>query len=294
MLQSSHSDKPSDLGELKESSPADQRQYSTIAPNTKYTGRRISQTPTSSSGQTQMQSMTGASAIGHAQTPDQDTMNFLASAGKSPPSSSGDDRPDDVEVFLNPDATLMSTGVASFSSPETLLNLPSPDFESSSNNAPSRQSQPNISSDTQVDETQMIGLGTSGIEKSEHQPGIIIDRTGYMHVMTVEEETERNKQLQQAVMAKMKSVPASPESLNAQNAQPNKNMAKRPCTSDKRPQSVASRLQSSWSSKTGGTLSKWKCRSEVPTNSQSQRPTLFQKIARFFGERRIQERAWAY
>lgn len=224
--------------------------------------------------------MTGVAVIGHPQPPNPDTKSFLADENQSSSPDTKVDETDDTEVFLNPDATLMSTGVASFSSPETLLNLSSPDGRAS-DNQPSRWSQSTVSCTTQGEQTQVIGLGTTAIKDAENRAGVIIDSNGYMHVMSAEEESQRNEHLQQAVMAKMQAGRAAdPVQLPADATD-----SKRPETSSQRPQS---RLHSAWSSKTRETMSKWKSRFDEPASEKAAGAGFFQKIATLFGKRRAQ------
>ncbi|PLB43211.1 hypothetical protein P170DRAFT_74171 [Aspergillus steynii IBT 23096] len=282
VLQSSQSDKPSDLG-AKVNTAVNQERCATScsAPlDTKSTERRSSFPSVSSPKQPEMESLAGVATIGHPQPPDQDTKNFLADESQSPSLDTTADGSDDMEVFLNPDATLMATGVASFSSPETLLNLSSPDGRAS-DFQPSRWSQSTTSCTTQADHPPVIGLGTTAVKDTEHQAGIIIDTNGNMHVMSAEEESQRNMHLQQAVMAKMKAGrdvdPVHPAARPIE--------SKRPDTSSQRPQS---RLHSAWSSKTRGTLSKWRSRFDEPQSDKTATPGFFQKIATLFGKRRAQ------
>lgn len=275
VLKSSQSNKPSQLG-AKPHPPAGQERCTTSCssrPGTTSTEKKSINPSTSCPEQTEMQSMVGVAAVGHPQPPDQDTKDFLADDSKAPSFATAEEGADDVEVFLNPDASLMATGVASFSSPETLLNLSSPDARAS-DNQPSRWSQSTGSCATQIDQPHIVGPGTT-VQEPNPQAGVIIDSNGYMHVMTAEEESQRNMHLQQAVMAKMKSGLVATTGSDS---------TKRPDTSDKRPQS---RLHSAWSSKTRETISKWRSRFEEP---QSNKTTggFFQKVSNFFGKRRAQ------
>ncbi|KAK1145751.1 hypothetical protein N8T08_003989 [Aspergillus melleus] len=283
VLKSSQSDKPSGLG-AGLNPPAGQERCTTSCsapPDPISTERRSSHPSVSSPKQPEMQSMAGVAAVGHPQAPpNQDTRNFLADDSKSPSLDTVEDSADDVEVFLNPDATLMATGVASFSSPETLLNLSSPDARAS-DNQPSRWSHSAGSCTTQTDPRQMVGLGTTAVPDPEQQAGIIVDSNGYMHVMSAEEESQRNMHLQQAVMAKMQSGTGLDQ---ARSTEP-ESAAKRPNTSTQRPQS---RLHSAWSAKTRSTVSKWRSRFDEPQSEKPAGMGFFQKIATFFGKRRAQ------
>ncbi|KAI9040202.1 uncharacterized protein KD926_008526 [Aspergillus affinis] len=281
VLHSSQSDKSSGSG-AGSNPPAGQERCTTsysAPPDPTSTERRSSHPSVSSPKQPEMQSMVGVAAIGHTQgPPDQDTRNFLADDSKSPSLDTVEDVSDDVEVFLNPDATLMATGVASFSSPETLLNLSSPDARAS-DNQPSSWSHSAGSCTTQTDPTPMVGLGTTTVPAPEQQAGIIIDSNGYMHVMSAEEESQRNVHLQQAVMAKMQSCTDLNQTAQAQ-AQ-----STEPESATKRPHS---RLHSAWSTKTRSTMSKWRSRFDEPQSEKPAGTGFFQKIATFFGKRRAQ------
>ncbi|KAL3442189.1 hypothetical protein BJX65DRAFT_227651 [Aspergillus insuetus] len=166
----------------------------------------------------ELQSMTGEDVPGQAQYQDCDTKAFLTEAsqplsshpmtnisGHSP--STTNNR---VEVFLNPDTTT-TTNLSS----ETLSSHPSPSLGLS--RVPAHQCQPsNLRDSYQAQEpdqeegqdANIIGLGTTCTNNEPHHGrsrSIIIDSDGRARLLTPDEESQRNKALQQAVLAKMTS-----------------------------------------------------------------------------------------
>ncbi|KAL2852953.1 hypothetical protein BJY01DRAFT_207560 [Aspergillus pseudoustus] len=160
----------------------------------------------------ELQSMTGANILGCSQDQDRDKKAFLTEL--SHPLSShpvtnaniDDSTPNDdaVEVFLNP-----NTAIAANFSSETLSSHPSPSLGLS--RVPANQYQPSNLRDSyqaqyQEQELDIIGLGAT-YTKTQFQYGrsrsIIIDSDGRARLLTPDEETQRNKALQQAVLAKM-------------------------------------------------------------------------------------------
>ncbi|KAL3488286.1 hypothetical protein BJX62DRAFT_181003 [Aspergillus germanicus] len=162
----------------------------------------------------ELQSMTGEDVPGHAQYQDCDTKAFLTEAsqplsshpmtnisGHSP--STTNNR---VEVFLKPDITTI-TNLSS----ETLSSHPSPSLGLS--RVPAHQCQPsNLRDSYQAQEEgqdpNIIGLGTTCTNNEPHHGrsrSIIIDSDGRARLLSPDEESQRNKALQQAVLAKMTS-----------------------------------------------------------------------------------------
>jgi hypothetical protein len=162
--------------------------------------------------------MTGKDVPGQAQYQDCDTKAFLTEAsqplsshpmtninGHSP--STTNNR---VEVFLNPDTTT-TTNLSS----ETLSSHPSPSLGLS--RVPAHQCLPsNLRDSYQAQEPDQeerqnantIGLGTTYTNNEPHHGrsrSIIIDSDGRARLLTPDEESQRNKALQQAVLAKMTS-----------------------------------------------------------------------------------------
>ncbi|RAL00213.1 uncharacterized protein BO80DRAFT_357678 [Aspergillus ibericus CBS 121593] len=185
---------------------------------------------------------------------------------------------DNVEVFLDPDAAIMSSGVASFHSPQILTNS-SPGLDTSGNSPSHCHSGVALETPTAIpsEYTDPMILDTLDAEFCKQQPGIIIDSSGLAHVLSAAEETQRAMHIQQAVRAKMKSgtitnvsttaLPACPDSVDE--------------TQNLRPGSNASRLKTSWSAMSKATSLKRK-----PRGDTSSEPTVFRKLVNFFSKRR--------
>ncbi|PYH64415.1 uncharacterized protein BO88DRAFT_178554 [Aspergillus vadensis CBS 113365] len=189
---------------------------------------------------------------------------------------------DDVEVFLDPETTLMSTGVPSFHSPHSVPSnitpgLGKPVEPSSNNDGGVAESEAPIVHPPEY--TDPLDLGST-VEASKQHPGIIIDSSGLAHVLTAAEETERDMNIQQAVMAKMRTgtianastphLPVCTESTDN--------------VSNLRPGSNASRLKTSWSTMSKATSRKLRSRGteDVPTNEK----TVFRRLRNLFSKRK--------
>ncbi|KAL3465850.1 hypothetical protein BJX64DRAFT_44734 [Aspergillus heterothallicus] len=163
----------------------------------------------------ELQSMTGEDVLAYAQHQDCDTKAFLTESSQplsSHPVSvkaSGDSSVitnSVVEVFLNQDTTT-TTNLSS----ETLSSHPSPSLGLS--RVPAHQHQPSNLRDSyqaqeeeQAEDSNIVGLGatcTSNQTKHGRSRSIIIDSQGRPRLLTPDEESQRNKALQQAVLAKM-------------------------------------------------------------------------------------------
>ncbi|RAH56789.1 hypothetical protein BO85DRAFT_496748 [Aspergillus piperis CBS 112811] len=190
---------------------------------------------------------------------------------------------DDVEVFLDPDTTLMSTGVPSFHSPHSVPSNITPGLgkpvepSSDSYGEVADLEAPTIHPPEYTDP---LDLGSSTVEASKQHPGIIIDSSGLAHVLTAAEESERDMNIQQAVMAKMRTgtianastphLPVYTESTDN--------------VSNLRPGSNASRLKTSWSTMSKATSRKLRSRGteDVPTNEK----TVFRRLKNLFSKRK--------
>ncbi|KAF7593802.1 hypothetical protein BBP40_010859 [Aspergillus hancockii] len=278
LLQSSQSDERLDSIKRTPGSLFSQIRSNASGSDTSYTDDPSGQSPIKGPQQDEKQSMMG-STMGDVKSKDQDTVSFLAGAEKSSPSA--DDASDDVEVFLSPDGAFESSGVPSFTSPLTLLTSNATSFGVSSDFTSNRQSQLNEKSRFLGDRpaTMELSQPDNDDDDDDRQPGVIIDSNGLSHTLTAEEEAQRKLDLQQAVMAKMNSGTIVPNS-NAQPKSPTQ-----PSTHAIPPpkrQSMPSRVQTSWSSKSKTSSWKWKSRTEPPSPTK---PTVFQKIAGFFRKR---------
>ncbi|PWY79108.1 hypothetical protein BO70DRAFT_362888 [Aspergillus heteromorphus CBS 117.55] len=199
------------------------------------------------------------------------TKAFLDGSESQPSTDEDEDlSEDDVEVFLDPDAMVISGGVHSFSSPQANLNKSSPSL--------------GVSVDPSNNQSTETGPADSVASLLEHRPGVIIDRSGLAHVMTAAEESERDINLRQAVLAKMRTgtiAHASSPHL------PACDMAREHRAADLRPGSNASRLKTSWSTMA---LRRKPCGTEEASSSSpsssSNGPTVFRKLVNFFSKRR--------
>ncbi|OGM50205.1 hypothetical protein ABOM_001086 [Aspergillus bombycis] len=280
LLKSSHSDARPDSDERTAGSLFSQVRSTTSGSDTSYTENPNSQSLAKDPPQDRIQSMMG-NPIEDTQTKDQDTMSFLAGTCNS--GRSTDEALEDLEVFLNPDVGLDSNGIPSFTSPSTFLSSTSPNTGVSSGLTQSQQ--PGLIAQSRLLEERpgaMAGLDPSQSGKGENEPGVIIDGNGFAHILTVAEEAQRNFNLQQAVMAKMKANTVESNS-NALPQTPKQVLLRKDPQSEH--QEIPSRLQTSWSHRSKATTLKWKPRTETPSSSND-KPNLFQKIAGFFKTRR--------
>ncbi|GKZ30332.1 hypothetical protein AbraIFM66950_008754 [Aspergillus brasiliensis] len=192
-------------------------------------------------------------------------------------------RGDDVEVFLDPETTLMSTGVPSFDSPHSVPNNKSSclgkpvDASSNSHCGVAGSETPTVHPPEYTDP---MGLGSSAIEGSKQHPGIIIDSSGLAHVLSAAEESERDMNIQQAVMAKMRTgtianassphLPVYTESTDN--------------VSNLRPGSNTSRLKTSWSTMSKATSRK--LRSRGAEDASANEKTVFRRLKNLFSKRK--------
>ncbi|PYH99009.1 hypothetical protein BO71DRAFT_425636 [Aspergillus ellipticus CBS 707.79] len=199
------------------------------------------------------------------------TKAFLDGSESKP--SPGEDNvapEDDVEVFLDPDAMVISSGVSSLQAIRSNTSL---SVDASSH----RQSTITCPSDSLTSLSEPMLSGTS-INENKNQPGIIIDKSGIAHVMTAAEESERNMNLQQAVFAKMRTGAIA--NASSPHLPPSGDSSQEYQTSGIWPGSNASRLKTSWS-----TMSKAKRNPRGATDMSSE-PTVFRKLVNFFSKRR--------
>ncbi|KAF5860330.1 hypothetical protein ETB97_001690 [Aspergillus alliaceus] len=277
LLQSSHSDERSDSDGRAPESLFSQVRSTTSGSDTSYAEDPSSHSPVKISRQDRKQSMMGSS-MGDDHTKGQDTMSFLAGTPK--PGPSVDDASDVVEVFLNPDAALEPSGIPSFTSPSTHLSTILPSFGVSSDFPPNRQSQ-------LMDQSRFLGdrpasrVDSSQSDKHDHEPGIIIDTNGVARVLSASEEVQRNIDLQQAVMAKMG---AGAVGSNTDTSMPSPTQTSPHENHLTQPQSMPSRLQTSWSSRGKTATSKWRSATEVSPSLD--KPNFFQKIVGFLRKRK--------
>ncbi|KAE8142272.1 hypothetical protein BDV38DRAFT_278440 [Aspergillus pseudotamarii] len=280
LLKSSHSDARSDSDERTSGSLCSQVRSTTSGSDTSNAEESNSQSPVKDSPQDEKQNMMGSS-IRDAQTKDQDTMSFLAGTCNSGLTSN--EALEDMEVFLNPDVGLDSDGIPSFTSPSTFLDSTSPSFGVSSGLTQSGQPGPITQSRFLGDRPgTMAGLDRSQSGQSENEPGVIIDGNGVARVLTAAEEAQRNLNLQQAVMAKMKSNVVE-SSTNALPQTPKQAFLHKNPQSEHQP--IPSRLETSCSHKSKATTPNWKSHTETISPSNN-KPTLFQKITGLFKKRR--------
>ncbi|KAG2412801.1 hypothetical protein HFD88_010358 [Aspergillus terreus] len=291
ILQSSHSDRPSEPDTVRPGSSSifSQRRCTTAGSATTYASQHSlggARPPT------EIQSVTGAPAPGQSSPAHKKgTRAFLCGPDPKPQTSTpntDDDNTDlsdsDVEVFLGSDAAFMSTDtVPSFlSTPPTSWSTTSPSFALPDGGyVSSRQSKLYDGEPLE----RMGGVGHSDAAESSrgglaHEPGVIVDSRGFMHIMTAEEESRRETSLREAVMARMgaSSRPVSriappPTAVCADSARL------------RRPRSNASRLPSSWSARTRATLA------GLGRGEEEQKPGFFQRVKSFFG--RLTKRARA-
>ncbi|KAF9890998.1 hypothetical protein FE257_005255 [Aspergillus nanangensis] len=279
LLQSSHSDRPSEFETSR--SVFSQRRCTTAGSVTTYTDN--SSQRSLNSRQAEMQSMTGVTLSGQAPPQNHDTRAFLSGKEKpQSPNTDDDDSSDDVEVFLSPDAAFSSSGVPSFCSPPTTLSAASPSFGLSEDYASIQQSKRYEGPEVMTEGPgNSIGLGDS-VENENYGPGVVIDSNGFMHVLSAEEESKRDVGIRQAVMARMNAGHSRPETSGPQTriaAPPPAYMAP-----DRRPPTAMSRLQTSWSTRTKGTFSKWKSRnSDLPSQPPVPETGFFHRVAGLFG-----------
>ncbi|KAL4890102.1 hypothetical protein BDV59DRAFT_204700 [Aspergillus ambiguus] len=279
ILQSSHSDRPSEADTVHPGSASifSQRRCPTAGSATTCTDSASLR----SRPYPEVQSVAGTAVHGHGHPSDEKrTREFLSGAkGKrreKPTSSRNDDSSDsDVEMFLASDAPFMSTDTASsfFSTPLTSLSNPSPSFGLPEGYTSNRQSK--LYDGEPLERMPRSSSGDEFARRGcQDEPGVIVDSRGFMHVMTAEEESQRQADLRNAVAAKMgaSSRPAShimppPPAVCAD--------------ADRRSRSTASRLKESWSMRTKATLAKLS--SCAGQNGESKKPSLFQRIKNFFG-----------
>ncbi|KAE8362926.1 hypothetical protein BDV27DRAFT_12992 [Aspergillus caelatus] len=280
LLKSSHSDARSDSGERTSGSLCSQVRSTTSGSDTSNAEKPNSQSPVKDSPQDEKQNVMGSS-IRDAQTKDQDTMSFLAGTCNSGLSS--DEALEDMEVFLNPDVGLDSNGIPSFTSPSTFLDSTSPSFGVSSGLTQCGQPEPIAQSNFRGDRLgTMAELDPLQPGPGENEPGVIIDGNGFARVLTAAEEAQRNLNLQQAVMAKMKSNVVE-SNANALPQTPKQAFLRKSSQSEHQP--IPSRLQTSCSHKSKATTLNWKSHTET-TSPSNNKPTLFQKITGLFKKRR--------
>ncbi|KKK26558.1 hypothetical protein ARAM_002961 [Aspergillus rambellii] len=253
--------------------------------NTSYSpGRSWTSPAVSSPKQNAMLSMTGGNVMGCVQQENYDTKAFLSSSLKSEASPEDDSVSEDIEVFLDADTSTDEDGAPLFSSPQALNNA-SPSLGITKDPKSKRQStlrdQPTESS---IQESNLIGLGASGLEQSINPPSIIIDSRGRTHILTAEEETQRLEDLQQAVMAKMETgliksnpirhpLPSQCENAKDQNG------------TNSRPRSSAFRLKSSWPAKTSNKTAPFNQKvqfQQTITTTTAAQQSVFKKLASFF------------
>ncbi|KAE8356174.1 hypothetical protein BDV28DRAFT_127771 [Aspergillus coremiiformis] len=278
LLQSSHSDERSDSDEHARGSLFSQIRSTTSSSNTSYAKGISSHSSVKSPRHDGKHSMMG-NAMGDTQTNEHDTMSFLAEAPKSGPG--GEDASDNIEVFLNSEAAFQSSGIPSFASASGMLSCTSPSFGV-------RSYLPTHHESHALEQSMFLGdrpasmpsVERSHFDKEGHEPGIIIDTNGIAHTLSIAEEAQRDISLQQAVMAKMKtgSVGSISNAVPAQSpthTSPHEN----PYSEH---QSIPSRLQSTWLSRSKAATLKWKSRSE-PSPHPSPR---FPKLVGLFRKRR--------
>ncbi|KAB8264079.1 hypothetical protein BDV32DRAFT_92284 [Aspergillus pseudonomiae] len=279
LLKSSHSDACPDSAERTSGSLLSQVRSTTSGSDTSRTETPNSQSLVKGPPLERVQSMMG-SPIGATQTKDQDTMSFLAGMCNSGLST---DEALEEEVFLNPDLGLDSNGIPSFTSPSAFLSSTSPSFGVSSGLTQGRQpeliAQPRLLGERPGT---TAGLDSPQSGKGGNEPGVIIDGNGFAHILTVAEEAQRNLDLQQAVMAKMKAN-ATDSNSNALPQTPKQALLHKNPQSEH--QTIPSRHQTSWSHRSKATTLNWKPHTETPSSSNN-KPNLFQKITGFFKTRR--------
>ncbi|OOF92146.1 hypothetical protein ASPCADRAFT_210559 [Aspergillus carbonarius ITEM 5010] len=186
---------------------------------------------------------------------------------------------DNVEVFLDPDATIMTSAVPSFHSPQTFVNsFPSLDTSGKSPSHHHSGASPATPTVQPPEYTDPMGLDTMNTY-TKQEPGIIIDSSGLAHILSPSEETQREMNIQNAVMAKMQ--PGTITNIST-TALPNCPDSAEP-TPNLRPGSNASRLKTSWSAMSKATSLKRKPRD---TEASSSEPTVFRKLVNFFSKRR--------
>ncbi|KAL2820525.1 hypothetical protein BDW59DRAFT_164567 [Aspergillus cavernicola] len=158
------------------------------------TALSCAQSSTQSPKQNETQSMTGRDVVEYAQQHNTDTRAFLS--GPTPqPTTKEDNTPSDIEAFLIPSTT---TNLSC----ETLQTNPSPSLGLSRVHAFNQHSELDDDLPHQPESE-----STSDIATEPNHKSIIIDSHGCARLLTPDEESQRNKALQQAVIAKMKMRP---------------------------------------------------------------------------------------
>ncbi|KAL5360379.1 hypothetical protein BJX96DRAFT_70745 [Aspergillus floccosus] len=278
ILQSSHSDRPSEPDTVRPGSSSifSQRRCTTAGSATTYASQHSLRGARLHS---EIQSVTGASAPGQASPAHKKgTRAFLCGPDPKPQTSSpsADDDADssdsDVEVFLSCDAPFLSTDtVPSFlSTPPTAWSTTSPSFALPDGYVSSRQSKLYDGEPLE----RMGGVGSSSVHDDlAHEPGVIVDSRGFMHIMTAEEEFQRETSLREAVMARM-GASSRPVSRIA----PPPTAVCADAERLRRPRSNVSRLPSSWSARTKATLAGLSRGGE-----EVQKPGFLQRVKSFFG-----------
>ncbi|KAL3474551.1 hypothetical protein BJX99DRAFT_231544 [Aspergillus californicus] len=160
-----------------------------------------------------MQEVTGMNVPPHAHQ-NLDTRAFLSGPElpASDPNMATTPNPSDIEGFINP-VTTTTTNLSC----ETLQSSPSPSLglsrvQAASSNRPQHQDS-NLDRNTDnpprhqsASKSSMTGLFTSNINRkpNTNNKSIIIDIDGCAHLLTPDQESQRNKALQQAVIEKMR------------------------------------------------------------------------------------------
>ena len=275
-----------------------------------------------------MRSVNGAPVTGVPQTHvDMETLTFLMGPEpddfQQPPTVGPDDGREDLEVFLNADATFATGGVPSFCSP-ALPHPAAPSFGLAHGDASTPPRLPEPTCDGPSATRPPVGLAEETDDdvadwSERPEPAVIIDSSGFMHIMTAEEEEERHQTLQQAVLARMNTAPVdsssqhpqepAPAVLQQNHSEPEPHHRPRPSTTPSRPSAPPqlsnrpatsrSRLPTSWSTRNKlSMLTKRKSALRVPESShpdlsecpplqrQGRPPSMFQRLAGWFGKRR--------
>ncbi|PKY07262.1 hypothetical protein P168DRAFT_315774 [Aspergillus campestris IBT 28561] len=336
-LHSSHSDRRSDTGSIfSRNRCATPGSNTTSAWDTDpSSGRASLKSPRKQSRQPKrpgdyMRSMNGAPATGVPQTHvDMETLTFLMGPepdGFQPPPAAGpDDSPENFEVFLNADATFATGDVPSFCSPQPgLLHPAAPSFGLPNGDASTPPRIPAPMRDGPSSSRPSIGLAEETDDEAADwherpEPAVIIDSSGFMHIMTAEEEEERHQTLQQAVLARMNTAPAdsspqhpqepAPAQLQQNHSEPEPQHRPRPSTTPSRPSAppqlssrpATTRSRQPTSGSTRNKLSMLTKRKSAlrspgsshpdlpegpPLQRQGRPPSMFQRLAGWFGKRR--------
>ncbi|KAL4788098.1 hypothetical protein BJX76DRAFT_317101 [Aspergillus varians] len=242
----SRSGETSDSGDTRTVSVFSNTRIDTSCSNTSAinsTEPSYSQTSAHSPRQNELQSITGKNLTRYTQYQNHATKAFLTEVLPLEPPPYKENASEDIEVFLNPTATTV-TNLSS----ETLSSHPSPSLGLSRFPAHTQQ---RPTSNPDCDKT---------LRKSR---SIIIDSTGHARLLTSDEESQRHKELQQAVLEKMTPKfmkydqihEPSPRHCRPNTAVNNRSNAYRSPDSQNRPPTSASRFGLSWFGKLGSFFS---------------------------------------